>query len=64
MSRGRNPTPLEEILVEHSTCSRGSLKKRPYASGLKQRAFAGSITSGLTRGYGVSDNAVRKWMRW
>jgi transposase-like protein len=34
----REPTPLEEILVEHSTYSRGSLKKRLYATGLKQRA--------------------------
>lgn len=34
----REPTPWELILVEHSTYSRGSLKKRLYASGLKQRA--------------------------
>ena len=34
----REPTPLEEILVEHSTYSRGSLKKRLYVSGLKRRA--------------------------
>jgi hypothetical protein len=33
----REPTPLEEILVEHSTYSRGSLKKRLYDSGLKHR---------------------------
>jgi hypothetical protein len=30
-------TPLEEILVEGSTYSRGSLKRRLYATGLKQR---------------------------
>lgn len=30
--------PLEEILVEHSIYSRGSLKKRLYAAGLKQRS--------------------------
>jgi hypothetical protein len=33
----RRIKPLEEILVEHSTYSRGSLKKRLYAAGLKQR---------------------------
>jgi hypothetical protein len=30
--------PLEEILVENSTYSRGSLKRRLYAEGLKKRA--------------------------
>jgi hypothetical protein len=34
---GRDPTPLEEILVEHSTFSRGHLKQRLYASGLMSR---------------------------
>jgi HNH endonuclease len=34
----RELRPLEEILVEESTYSRGSLKKRLYNSGLKQRA--------------------------
>jgi hypothetical protein len=34
----RKITPLDEILVENSTYSRGSLKRRLYASGLKQRA--------------------------
>jgi hypothetical protein len=33
----RNVTPLEEILVENSNYSRGSLKKRLYATGLKKR---------------------------
>jgi len=33
----REPRPLEEILVENSTYSRGSLKRRLYATGLKQR---------------------------
>jgi hypothetical protein len=33
----RKITPLEEILVEGSTYSRGSLKRRLYAAGLKQR---------------------------
>ena len=33
----RELTPLDEILVEESTYSRGSLKKRLYASGLKER---------------------------
>ena len=36
--RRREIKPLEEILVEHSTYSRGSLKKRLYAAGLKQRS--------------------------
>jgi hypothetical protein len=35
--RRRDVTPLEEILVENSHYSRGSLKKRLYATGLKQR---------------------------
>ena len=30
------PRPLEEILVEHSTYSRGALKQRLYRAGLKQ----------------------------
>ena len=34
--RGR-PRPLAEVLVENSTYSRGKLKKRLYAEGLKQR---------------------------
>ena len=34
----RQITPLEEILVEHSNYSRGSLKKRLYAAALKHRA--------------------------
>jgi hypothetical protein len=33
----RRAIPLEQILVEHSTYSRGSLKKRLYAAGLKER---------------------------
>jgi hypothetical protein len=33
----RDIKPLEEILVEGSTYSRGSLKKRLYAAGLKRR---------------------------
>jgi hypothetical protein len=32
----REPKPLSEILVEHSTYSRGHLKKRLYAEGLKR----------------------------
>jgi hypothetical protein len=32
----RNPTPLAQILVEHSTYSRGHLKKRLLADGIKQ----------------------------
>jgi hypothetical protein len=32
----RSPTPLEEILVEHSTYHRGHLKERLYRAGLKQ----------------------------
>jgi hypothetical protein len=35
--RRQDPIPLEEILVENSTYSRGSLKRRLYATGLKQR---------------------------
>jgi hypothetical protein len=35
--RRREVTPLEEVLVEHSTYSRGCLKRRLYATGLKQR---------------------------
>jgi len=33
----RKITPLEEILVRDSTYSRGSLKRRLYAAGIKQR---------------------------
>jgi hypothetical protein len=33
----RKITPLEEILVENSTYSRGSLKRRLYGAGLKHR---------------------------
>jgi hypothetical protein len=33
----RGAIPLEEILVEHSTYSRGHLKERLYAAGVKQR---------------------------
>lgn len=34
----RPAVPLEKVLIEHSTYSRRSLKKRLYAEGLKQRA--------------------------
>lgn len=34
----RDIKPLDEILVEHSTYSRGSLKRRLYRTGLKQPA--------------------------
>jgi hypothetical protein len=34
----RERKPLEDVLVEHSTYNRGSLKKRLFASGLKARA--------------------------
>jgi hypothetical protein len=37
-ARRRTVKPLEEILVENSTYSRGSLKRRLYAEGLKYRA--------------------------
>ena len=33
----REPIPLDEVLVERSTYSRGNLKRRLYASGLKAR---------------------------
>jgi HNH endonuclease len=33
---GRKPTPLAEVLVEHSTYSRARLKARLFASGLKE----------------------------
>lgn len=33
----RDPIPLEDILVEHSTYGRASLKQRLYAAGLKAR---------------------------
>jgi hypothetical protein len=33
----RDPTPLAQILVEHSTYSRGHLKQRLLADGIKQR---------------------------
>ncbi len=33
----RKITPLEDILIEGSTYSRGSLKRRLYAAGIKQR---------------------------
>lgn len=36
--RRRQRIPLAEVLVEHSTYSRGALKKRLYAEGLKARA--------------------------
>jgi hypothetical protein len=35
--RGRTGRPLVEILVEHSTYNRGSLKRRLYAEGVKER---------------------------
>lgn len=35
--RANRPLPLEEILVEGSTYSRGRLKRRLYETGLKQR---------------------------
>jgi hypothetical protein len=35
-SLGRSPTPLSELLVEHSTYHRGHLKRRLFAEGLKQ----------------------------
>jgi hypothetical protein len=39
LARGRvKGQPLAELLVENSHCSRGNLKRRLYASGLKQRA--------------------------
>lgn len=34
---GRAPTPLAEVLVEHSTYQRGLLKERLFAEGLKHR---------------------------
>jgi hypothetical protein len=38
LARGRRPArPLAEILVEHSTYSRGLLKRRLYETGLKER---------------------------
>lgn len=38
LARGRRaPKPLAEILVKHSTYSRGALKERLYAAGLKDR---------------------------
>jgi hypothetical protein len=33
----REPMPLAEVMVEHSTYHRGHLKRRLYAEGLKQR---------------------------
>ena len=38
LGRGRiPPRPLETLLVEHSRVARGTLKRRLYAAGLKQR---------------------------
>jgi hypothetical protein len=37
LARFHEPRPLHEVLVEHSTYSRGSLKKRLFDSGLKPR---------------------------
>jgi hypothetical protein len=37
LERARRRRPLDEVLVEHSTYSRSSLKHRLYAAGLKQR---------------------------
>jgi hypothetical protein len=34
---GRGPVPLEDVLVEHSTFTRGHLKQRLFAAGLKDR---------------------------
>ena len=34
---GHEPIPLDEVLVEGSTCSRGLLKQRLYSTGLKER---------------------------
>ena len=38
LGRGRIPArPLEELLTEHSRCSRGNLKRRLYDAGVKPR---------------------------
>ena len=77
--------------MENSTYSRASLKRRLYASGLKQRScelcgrrvprperrkvprptyeqlkedLSHMSWLAVGRKYGVSDNAVRKWVRW
>jgi hypothetical protein len=37
LRRSHEPTPLTQVLVENSTCSRGTLKRRLYREGLKER---------------------------
>jgi hypothetical protein len=57
--------PLERVLVEHSPYTRGNLKRRLLAAGLKQPVceLCGQVVK-VGAKYGVSDNAVRKWLRW
>jgi hypothetical protein len=66
--------PLEEILVANSTYPRGKLKRRLLRAGLKRPfcEMCGQLMEDVKsmsmvavgRKYGVSDNAVRKWIRW
>jgi hypothetical protein len=50
LARCRKPIPLEDVLVEGSTYSRGMLKQRLYATGLKARCCELCGQSELWRG--------------
>jgi hypothetical protein len=75
MDRVRRPAkPLEEVLVEGSTYSRGNLKRRLYEEGLRrpecEMCDQGEIWRGkhmaliLDHINGVRNDAVRKWIRF
>jgi transposase-like protein len=52
----RTPIPLDEVLVSASRYSRSQLKRRLYS-------IAETSWVAVGRKYGVSDNAIRKWVR-
>jgi hypothetical protein len=65
------PKPLSDVLIRGSTYSRGNLKRRLFEEGLKRRVCEMCVLreiqaigySATGRRYGVSDNAIRKWLR-
>ena len=62
--RRRRPLPLEKVLVEHSSDNRAQLKRRLFDQGMKLVAeVRAEGFSAVGRRYGVSDNAIRKWIR-
>jgi hypothetical protein len=71
----REAKPLADILVEESTYPRRHLKRRLLAEGVKEARcemcgqgelvaeLEASTFLAVGRKYGVSDNAIRKWLR-